>query len=112
MIFLREHIIFKILTLTLVLSLFVPSIVKFTHIFTHAHHKHEVCSGKKTTHLHELDSDCDFYSFKLNNNFTVSFSSIDLFSRKKKKKEIVPQYQFLSKFQHLHFSLRGPPSLI
>ena len=107
---LKEHIVFKTLTLLLVATLLVPSAVKFVHTFTH--HKHEVCLAGKTTHLHKLDVDCDFYKFKLNKSFTLYNHFVKLFSTQEKPLEIVSQYRFLSKYQHLHYSLRGPPSLV
>ena len=103
----KQHIIFKIITLLLVVSLLIPTVVKFTHIFSH--HEHEVCLGEKTTHLHELDLDCSFYKFKLNNNVTFSFFNVDLISPQEEQFEILSLYSFLSKYQRLHFSLRGPP---
>ena len=106
----KEHIIFKIFTLFIIAALLVPSAVKFTHVF--AHHKHEVCEGGNLTHIHKVDLDCEFQKFQLNNNFTFDNSYSELFSLQKKSLEIVSQYRFLSKYQRLHFSLRGPPSLI
>lgn len=108
----KEHIIFRILSLFLVSFILVPSVIKFSHVFTHNQHKHEICKGEKSTHLHELDLDCEFYKFQLNNNFTLSFFNIDLISLKDKQTKISPHYSFLSKYERLHFSLRGPPSLI
>lgn len=110
MIAIKKHIVFKILTFVLVASLLTPSVVKFTHIF--AHHKHEVCLGEKTTHLHKFDRDCEFHKFKLNNNFTPSFFYVDIFNQQKEHLKIVSLYYFLSQYQRLQFSLRGPPSLI
>lgn len=106
----KEHIIFKIVTLTLVATLLVPTALKFAHIFTH--HKHDICLGEKSTHLHELNIDCDFYKFKLSNNFTLAFFNFNLFTPKEKPLKIVSQYQFLSDYQRLQTALRGPPHLI
>ncbi len=107
---LREHIIFKALILVLVVSLVTPYFVKFTHIFTH--HTHEVCLGEKATHLHKLDFDCEFYKFKLNKTLTYDLSNFEFFIEKKESQQIVSHYHFLSKYQSLHFSLRGPPQKI
>lgn len=106
----KEHIVFKIITFSLALMLLVPSAIKFAHIFTH--HNHKVCIGGQSTHIHKVDLDCDFHKFQLNQNFTLNNSYIELFSPQEKSLEIVSQYTFLSKYQRLHFSLRGPPSLI
>jgi len=107
---LREHITFKILTLVLIASLFVPSVAKFAHVFSH--HEHEVCKNNQTTHIHKIDFDCDFHKFNLNNTFTFTAFNIEFFIAKKESREIISQYNFLSKFQRLQTSLRGPPSLI
>lgn len=106
----KEHIITKTATILLACLLLIPTSVKFAHIFSN--HKHDVCHGKKSTHLHELNTDCDFYKFKLSNSYTVTFFNFELFCPKEGTFEIVSQYQFLSKFQRLHTTLRGPPALI
>lgn len=106
----KEHIAFKIITLMLALLLLVPAGAKFAHIF--AHHEHDICKGEKSTHLHEINADCDFYKFKLSNSYTFTFFNVELISTKESTLEIVSQYQFLSKFQRLQTALRGPPALI
>lgn len=106
----KEHIIFRMLTTVLVVSLLIPSIVKFSHIF--AHHKHEVCLGEKATHLHEFDLDCEFYKFKLNNNYLSSFKYNYLFCEITNYKVSSLAYKFLNNHQPLSFSLRGPPTLV
>jgi len=106
----KEHITFKLITLLIAVVFLVPSAVKFLHIFSH--HTHEVCKGYQTTHIHKVDIDCDFYKFQLNKNFTHTFFNIDLFLEKNEPQQIVSQYHFLSKYQRLQTSLRGPPSLI
>ncbi len=106
----REHIIFRILTLVLVTTLLVPSVIKFSHIFSH--HQHKICTGGTSTHIHKVDLDCDFQKFQLNKTFTIHNSYSKLFSLKKLSVKIVSQYDFLSSYQQLYFALRGPPCLI
>jgi hypothetical protein len=108
--FKREHIIYKILAFTLAWAILIPTAVKFTHAFNH--YKHEVCLGEKTTHLHKLDLNCKFYDFKLTQNFLVSHFQFNAFIPKKLHLKIASQYIFLSSYQQLHFSLRGPPTLV
>ncbi len=108
----KEHIIFRILTLVLVTSLLVPSAVKFAHIFTHHKHKHEVCKGEKSTHLHEIDLDCEFYKFQLNKNYISSLQYNNFFCEVPHYKVSFLTYKFLNNHQPLSFSLRGPPSLV
>jgi hypothetical protein len=107
---LKQYITFKIFALSLALTLLTPTVTKFAHIF--AHHKHDICIGEKSTHLHELNIDCDFYKFKLSHNYTFTFFSFNLFLPKEQPLEVVSQYQFLSKYQRLQTSLRGPPVFI
>ena len=90
--------------------LFVPSGVKLAHVFAHKHHK--VCVGGDSTHIHQVDLDCEFHKFQLNNSFSFSTYTCTLFSEKEMPLEIVSQYNFISKFQRLQDSLRGPPALI
>ncbi|WP_308992591.1 hypothetical protein QLS71_013360 [Mariniflexile litorale] len=106
----KEHIAYKTLTLLIALLLLAPIATKFAHIF--AHHKHDICLGEKSTHLHEINTDCDFYKFKLSHSYTITFFNVELIVPKENSLEIVSQYQFLSKFQRLQTTLRGPPSLI
>ena len=103
----QQHIAFKFTTLLLVLTLLMPSAVKFAHIFSH--HEHEVCEGESKTHLHTLDVDCTFYKFNLNNQYTFSIQSFNFFVLEDNYQDIFTEYLFLDSFQTLHFSLRGPP---
>ncbi|WP_157208044.1 hypothetical protein [Mariniflexile maritimum] len=107
---LKEHIFYKILALVLAMVLLVPTAVKFSHIF--AHHKHDICKGEKTTHLHEINPDCDFYKFKLAQVYTFTLFNFELFSVKENHTATVSKYQFLSEFQQLQTLLRGPPHLV
>ena len=108
--FLKEHIIFKILSFTLAWAILIPTAVQFTYAFNH--YKHEGCLGEKTTHLHKLDLNCKFYDFKLTKNYLLGHFSFDVFETRKLPLKRVSQYIFLSSYQNLHFSLRGPPSLV
>lgn len=108
----KEHIAFKILTITLVLTLIIPSAVKFSHVFTHSHHKHDVCKGEKTTHLHEIDIDCEFYKFQLNNHFLSQLVSDNWLQIPYYHEVSRLTYKFLNSHRPLSFSLRGPPVLV
>lgn len=107
---LKEHITFKILSIALVLSIALPSAVKFSHVFTH--HEHKVCKGEKSTHIHEVDLDCDFLKFKLNNTYYSSFQYEYSFFSSSNYKISASTYKFLNNHQQLSFSLRGPPVLV
>jgi len=106
----KEHIIFKTITIILVISLITPTLIKFTHVFEN--HKHEVCLSKQQAHLHTLDLGCEFYKFKLNNSFTFNVVNFSLHSIVNNHKVFHSQYQFISEYQSLSFALRGPPQLV
>ncbi|MBD0832656.1 hypothetical protein [Aestuariibaculum sediminum] len=107
---LKIHKALKIVALLLAIALLTPTINKFAHLF--AHHHHDICKGEKTTHLHELNLDCDFYKYKVFHNYTFHFFKYNIFLIKEESIQIVSQYQFLSEYQRLQTALRGPPSLI
>lgn len=106
---LRLNILFKSVTLVLVLAFLLPSAVKFMHIFEQ--HQHEICLGESDSHFHTQDVDCEFYKFKLNSPFTIPKNTIVLLAFSNIESAIPTHYSFLSEFQTLHFSLRGPPSI-
>ena len=106
----KAHIIYKSAVIALVVTLLLPSLVKFTHIFED--HKHEVCETPQKSHFHEFDIDCEFYKFKLNPQIYV-ITDVQYFTDTQANfKLIISQYQFISDYQRLSFSLRGPPSLV
>ncbi|MEM5566227.1 hypothetical protein WNY78_13990 [Psychroserpens sp. AS72] len=103
----KQHITYSIATLILIVALALPTVVKFTHAFSH--HNHDVCTDYSQTHLHNLDADCSFYNFKITNHYTFSIENYELYIPIKIKQITASQYQFLSDYQRLQFSLRGPP---
>ncbi len=106
---LRQHIAFKLLTVFIIVIFLTPTAVKFIHIFNH--HTHKVCNDETSTHIHQVDLDCVFLKFHLSKNFTTSSFEANLFCEKQTLHLIVLNYIFLSDFQQLHFSLRGPPQI-
>ncbi|MEH6536032.1 MAG: hypothetical protein V7719_06540 [Psychroserpens sp.] len=103
----KPHVSIKLAALMLAFVLLVPTVVKFSHALTN--HKHEVCLDKYQTHFHNVDIDCDFYKFKLQTQTTTVIVDYDMFSLENNHKTIAYHYDFLSDYQRLHFSLRGPP---
>ncbi|WP_008634402.1 hypothetical protein [Bizionia argentinensis] len=91
----------------LIVAILLPAAVKVAHLFED--HVHEVCLNKSTTHFHTLDIDCEFYKFKLANHFFQIPENFQVLELVENHDDIVSQYFFLSTFQRLHFSLRGPP---
>ncbi|MFD2550943.1 hypothetical protein ACFSQP_03845 [Bizionia sediminis] len=106
----KEHSLFKTLAILLVLAVLLPAAVKFGHIFEN--HAHEVCTNKSSTHLHEIDLDCEFYKFNLANQFFQEAAEFLVLHFEENHKIASSHYAFLSPFQQLHFSLRGPPVVI
>ncbi|MBT8245282.1 MAG: hypothetical protein HKP48_01095 [Winogradskyella sp.] len=93
--------------MTLIFAIITPAIVKFSHGFQN--HEHEVCYGEFSSHLHEIDIDCDFYKFKLNKQYVYSLKPINVLEIDHITPDITSYYCFISNYQKLHFSLRGPP---
>ncbi len=106
----KEHTIFKILTFLLVLTLLVPAAAKLGHVFEH--HKHEVCKGGDTTHIHKVDLDCDFQKFNLNTNFLFTSNYIQLVKLTSKNSIPSLTYEVPTNHQQLPLFLRGPPILV
>lgn len=106
----KQHIAYKILTLSLVLAFALPFAVKFAHVFNH--HQHEVCNGEYETHLHTADLDCEFYNFHMTVAFTLPEIHYTFLQNTTPSQSIISQYFYISEYQQLHFSLRGPPSII
>lgn len=105
----KESIIFRSLIITLVITLLVPSFVKLAHAFED--HKHEICITPQKEHFHEFDIDCEFYKFKTSPQIAISFDYFENLDIKTTTAKIISQYQFISDYQRLSFSLRGPPTV-
>jgi hypothetical protein len=106
----KEHIILRFVTITLVAALMTPLVVKLSHIYKD--HVHEVCTSVQAEHLHEIDLDCEFYKFKVSNEFTYTIRSRTPVILTKEIKPVISQYNFISDFEKLSFALRGPPVLV
>lgn len=106
----KNHIINVLCSAILIFALLAPTYAKFSHLFQG--HKHELCENPQTSHFHELDTDCEFYKFKLSTQFSISFGDISFLENKILSQKIKSQYHFISDYQRLHYSLRGPPSLV
>lgn len=106
----KEHIIFKGAVIILVITLLVPSFVKLAHMFED--HEHKVCVDPQKEHFHEYNLECEFFKFKINPQITEESLSYNFIEIIKPSSVIISQYQYVSDFQRLPFSLRGPPSLV
>ncbi|SFD37934.1 hypothetical protein [Algibacter pectinivorans] len=106
----KEHIVFKLLTVVLVLTLLIPAAVKFAHVFEH--HNHKVCLGENSTHIHEVDLDCEFQKFSITHHFKLTVEFIEFFKTLTPTCNFNVTYKFLNNYRPLSFSLRGPPALV
>ncbi len=92
----------------MVVFLITPSIVKITHALND--HRHVECKAFGQLHIHEVELDCDFQDFNLSPQFHSTLVEVPGLLISNNSNKITSQYTFLSKYQKLHFALRGPPS--
>jgi hypothetical protein len=105
-----RNIAFYFLAALLIGLITLPAILKLKHaIFEH--HTF-VCKEKGKLHIHEVELDCDYHKFNLTHYYTHLQQEFATFSTIVKSKKIINFYNFLSKYQKLHFSRRGPPATI
>lgn|SRR5690606_28502043 len=89
--------------------IFFPSAIDLAHVFSG--HKHDYCNHYAQSHFHQKTLDCELFDFQQN---PFSFPPLLSWTLVEDKTTLAPageQYQFLSTFQKLHFSLRAPPAL-
>ncbi|MFD0962514.1 hypothetical protein [Pseudofulvibacter geojedonensis] len=109
----KQHIIIKLSAIIIALAFLLPSIANIIHTFEHKHeHKYELCDNKDEVHLHELENDCDFCKFKLNQSYHNKNTIIQHVFVVIPTKLIHTSYSFQYNFQNLSFSLRAPPVLV
>ncbi|MGB6268565.1 MAG: hypothetical protein WBF67_06085 [Olleya sp.] len=106
----QQNIFIKIASVVLLLAVLLPSAVKFAHVLEQ--HKHEVCTDNSSTHMHEMDLDCEFYKFKINPVFSFKIDYSALETPIQNYLKITSQYHFISTYQKLGIALRGPPQLV
>ncbi|WP_232224050.1 hypothetical protein [Gillisia sp. CAL575] len=98
---------YGILGLTFMMLL--PSILSFNHVF--AHDFNFACDDHSTTHLHQSSLDCELCDFHPRPIIVYQFLNFNLDEVLLPNKKFFNSYEFLSDFQKLSFSLRGPPAL-
>lgn len=102
-----RNITFSFIAVLLVGLITLPSILKLKHaIFEH--HTF-VCVEKGKLHIHEVELDCDYHKFSLTHYYTLGQQEFATFTTLPRTEKIINLYNFLSKYQILHFSRRGPP---
>ena len=108
--FFHNHIIVNALSIALVLFLFTPSIVKLKHAISE--HEHFECTAVGEIHIHKIELDCDFEKFNLSPQFEPRLIQLPENFNTSEYKVASQLYTFLSYYQKMHFTLRGPPSLV
>ena len=104
---LKQHIVFRIFCLLITAVFLIPTAVKLAHAFSH--HEHKVCKGNVTTHIHEIDLDCEFQKFQFQNQFFSVVNYDGVIISNNAQNLITLTYKFLNNHRQLSFSLRGPP---
>ncbi|WP_405396763.1 hypothetical protein [Maribacter sp. Asnod2-G09] len=107
MLFLKERILYPVIAIFLLAGLLGPYIVKISH----ALYEHEdlQCVSKEL-HIHAVEFDCEFEHYQLASLFYPDFVYPDFMAMVSITEAIINNYHFLSKYQQLHFVLRGPPT--
>ncbi|TMM57475.1 hypothetical protein FEE95_13405 [Maribacter algarum] len=89
------------------MAIFAPTAIKTAHALFE--HQELFCFDKSTTHVHEVEFDCDFQKFKLSPQHYPVFVNVQEFLAPFTKERDKNHYTFLSQYQRLSFALRGPP---
>ena len=92
----------------LLVGLMGPYFVKIAHALYEHEELHCVSKGK--LHIHEVEYDCDFEHYHLSSLYYPEFDCPELITPAPITETITNNYYFLSKYQQLHFVLRGPPT--
>lgn len=94
---------------TLIAFMALPNIMKLAHA-VHGH-KNQKCVENIAVHIHEAEFDCEFQKFKLTQQFYPPIVNFEVYSPIGQFSVNSNYYSFLSSFQKLHVSLRGPPNI-
>lgn len=97
----------RLVAFFLVFSILAPTTVKLYHAIYQ--HQEQLCIDDSSTHVHEIEFDCDFQKFKLSPQLYPNFVNIHEVELAVVRKNDMNHYSFLNKYQKLHFDLRGPP---
>ena len=108
--YIKNHIVINVFAILLTVSIAVPSIVKFAHIFED--HKHEVCTNNTSTHFHEFDVECEFYKFKVPIQYLSTIDVSNTIETITITNKVYNHYTLLTSTKFNLFELRGPPSRI
>lgn len=106
----REHILSKIIVVSVAVTLLAPATVKIFHFF--AEHDHLVCTSNSTHHYHESSTDCEFYKFKVSKVYAYLITNDTSLLVTFEPALISSKFDFRRSHQDLSFALRGPPVLV
>lgn len=85
-----------------------PSAVKLAHVF--ANHQHTYCNHYSESHFHQKNLDCQLSSFHQAPFSFPGFINYKVYEPEIQNSGFDHIYFFLSEYQKLPFSLRGPPT--
>ena len=95
------------ISLVLVLAILSPALVMLSHALYE--HEEQACKEIGSVHVHEIEVDCDFHKFQLSPQLYPVFANAVKTHPTLIREKDFNYYSFLSKYQKLHFTLRGPP---
>lgn len=95
---------YSILCLSIVV--FLPAIVQLVHHFEK--HEHGICISKDDQHFHQKDPECQLCHLQGETFAIINDGDYTIFNPQEQIL-VSTQYNFLSNYQQLSFSLRGPP---
>ncbi|MFX0557100.1 hypothetical protein ACOCEA_09880 [Maribacter sp. CXY002] len=105
----RPNILYAWTALVIIVCLLTPYLIKINHGINE--HQSVHCVSEGTLHIHNVEFDCDFEHYQLSSLFYPNLFVAEIFTSPKILQETINHYTFLSKYQSLHFVLRGPPTV-
>ncbi|TLP79633.1 hypothetical protein [Maribacter sp. ACAM166] len=106
--FVRNKILNPLVAIILLVGLLGPYFVKISHALYEHEELH--CASKDELHVHAVEFNCDFEHYHLSTFFYPEFNYPHFLEVTPITKAIINNYYYLSKYQQLHFVLRGPPT--
>lgn len=96
-----------LLAFMLCMALLFPLAFEAMHVTNE--HEHVTCNDFNTTHFHEKDISCQLLKVKPTNEVVLHTTVNNTLDQPLIITHNFNYYLFVSEFQQLHFSLRGPP---
>lgn len=87
-----------------------PAIINLAHVFSG--HDHHYCNHYSDSHFHKENIDCELFKFQQSPVAHFEIFSFTIFNPEIKTSGFTSLYWFLSEYQKLSFSLRGPPEMV